>query len=109
MRKAVIASLVAVAAIGGFFGYWQMGKDERYARETLSTILKDPASAEFRNLRRVGDFLCGEVNAKNSFGAFAGFSKFVIDNSLGPKFPPRIGLDDGGEKAAMYQIVGKVC
>lgn len=109
MRKAVIASLLAVATIGGSFGYWQTGRDERYAREALSTVLKDSASAEFRNLRRVGDILCGEVNAKNSYGAFAGFSKFVIDSPRGPKSPPRIGLDEDGPKGGIYEFIGKDC
>lgn len=53
--------------------------------------LKDPSSAQFRNVRRIplaelsgkdpwdlpGHY-CGEVNAKNSFGAYIGFRKFTI-------------------------------
>lgn len=44
--------------------------------------LKDPDSAQFRNLRVVsgGAALCGEVNAKNSYGGYTGFKSFVADN-----------------------------
>lgn len=36
--------------------------------------LKDGESAKFRNHHE----LCGEVNAKNSFGAYSGFTKYVV-------------------------------
>lgn len=44
--------------------------------------LKDPDSAQFRNLRVVsgGAALCGEVNAKNSYGGYNGFKSFVADS-----------------------------
>lgn len=42
--------------------------------------LKDPSSAEIRDVKVVegpgGRFLCGEVNGKNSYGAYAGFVPF---------------------------------
>lgn len=48
------------------------------AREFVKGVLKDPASAEFRN-EFVGSsgVPCGEVNAKNSFGGYTGFKRFV--------------------------------
>jgi hypothetical protein len=48
----------------------------RQAQETVSRDLKDPSSAQFRNLRYVEPYVCGEVNAKNSFGGYVGFKKF---------------------------------
>lgn len=43
--------------------------------------LKDPESARFRNLRIVdykgGKLICGEVNAKNSYGGYVGFAPFL--------------------------------
>jgi hypothetical protein len=44
--------------------------------------LKDPASAQYRNLG-IGDApgtasWCGEVNARNGFGGYAGFKPFLI-------------------------------
>lgn len=54
---------------------------EREAENAVRDILKDPNSAEFKNLI-VRTFegkpaVCGEVNAKNTFGAFVGFKPFM--------------------------------
>ena len=38
--------------------------------------LKDPESATFRNQRGA----CGEVNAKNSFGGFIGYRRYIAAN-----------------------------
>ncbi len=45
----------------------------------ISSMLKDGESAEFRNLeyQRASGVTCGEVNAKNSFGAMAGYARFI--------------------------------
>jgi len=48
-------------------------KLQRLAREFVTANLKDPDSAKFRNQKGV----CGEVNAKNSFGGYAGFVRFI--------------------------------
>lgn len=52
------------------------------AREALTTTLYDPSSAEFRRVRRVGNVLCGQVNAKNRFGAYVGFVDFVAEPNM---------------------------
>lgn len=53
---------------------------ETYRKATAET-LRDPESARFRNLRVVKDSegtlgLCGELNAKNGFGAYTGSEPF---------------------------------
>lgn len=64
--------------------------------DALLEELKDPASAQFRNvrvqLRKVsdkhgnkGDSMCGQVNAKNSFGGYTGFQAFYIIQMDGQK------------------------
>lgn len=49
-------------------------------RNGVGELLKDPSSAQVRKVRIVeghsGPFLCGEVNGKNSYGAYAGFTQF---------------------------------
>ena len=53
------------------------------ARRDVSTAMRDPSSATFRNLSAVkhpsGKFLavCGEVSGKNGFGGFTGFNHFI--------------------------------
>ena len=49
----------------------------------MTTGLKDPASAQFRNvaLNRGRSALCGEVNAKDNAGAYVGFRPFVASDA----------------------------
>lgn len=79
------SKIKAIALIGGafvsigacaFFGaqWWQ----SKRMQEEVSKHLKDPSSAEFRNLTRQGSAICGEVNAKNGFGGYAGFTAFIL-------------------------------
>lgn len=53
------------------------------AKANITRALKDPSSAQFRNLfigtgadKKGMLALCGEVNAKNSYGAYVGFKRF---------------------------------
>lgn len=50
------------------------------AKRQVTAQLKDPDSAQFRNVRWETHaelvILCGEVNAKNGFGGYAGFRPF---------------------------------
>ena len=52
-------------------------------RAMAAATLKDPASAQFRNveLKGGGTVLCGEINAKNSFGGYVGYRPFVTTAS----------------------------
>jgi hypothetical protein len=46
----------------------------------LSEELRDPASAQFRNLKlSTRGAVCGEVNAKTMSGRYAGFITFIVD------------------------------
>lgn len=52
------------------------------ASDKVKKILKDPDSALFRNVRYVhfkdkGRLVCGEYNAKNSYGGYIGYALFV--------------------------------
>jgi hypothetical protein len=52
---------------------------EQQARDGLRDRLKDASSAQFINLRKTSlGQICGQVNAKNSYGAFPGFSHFYV-------------------------------
>lgn len=48
------------------------------AKELIADTFKDPASVKFRNLRitETGEFVCGEVNGKNSYGGYVGYKAF---------------------------------
>jgi len=53
-------------------------KMHRVARDNVNARLKDSDSAQFRNqfIGKAGT-PCGEVNAKNSFGGYTGYKRFV--------------------------------
>lgn len=87
---------LAVAATFGWHWYVDTYRPAREAREVAAGALdlvrrsmKDPASAQFRNVLVHGKLVCGEVNARNTFGGYAGFSPFLVD--LGSSVP--VSLD----------------
>ena len=51
------------------------------SKQMVLSKLKDPESARFRNQKiiefRGGKLLCGEVNAKNSYGGYVGFLPYM--------------------------------
>lgn len=66
------------------------------AREEVKRNLNDSASAEFRaeTVYRLPDntVVCGEVNAKNRYGGYAGFSKYVVEG-VGSRPVAKFGED----------------
>ena len=70
------------------------GRVIRYydAKESEKGLLKDSSSAEFSGEKiGKGGAVCGYVNAKNSFGAYAGNSRYISTN--GPSV-----IDDGSQE-----------
>lgn len=53
--------------------------------QSVAEQMKDPNSAEFRNWHafesQSGLLVCGEINARNSFGGYVGFTHFVAHAS----------------------------
>lgn len=57
-----------------------------HMQDKVRERMKDPESVQFRNSRIYRGFnnspvVCGEVNAKNSFGGYNGFSGFIAAGS----------------------------
>lgn len=49
------------------------------AKASITKSLKDPDSANFRNVFTIdGINVCGEINSKNSYGGYVGFTRFVV-------------------------------
>ena len=73
---AALASLLLVSC------KWIPGSDAQKfdaAKRVVTDKLKDPTTPLFTDLRAAADGACGFVNSKNSFGAYSGKSKFVVD------------------------------
>lgn len=77
------------------------------AADRVSQRLKDPSSAQFRNLtyHNINGFahvVCGEVNAKNAMGGYAGFRPFIVvqkrsgsnQSDFDPKADMRVDVSD---------------
>lgn len=70
---------------------FQMTAADREAVETaVKSSLKDPASAQFGDMRAVYSAtrprtvtICGAVNARNSYGGFAGAKPFLATAGIG--------------------------
>lgn len=53
------------------------------AQSEVRNLMKDPDSTTFRNLRGITNaqgakYVCGEVNAKNSYGGYVGYKPFAF-------------------------------
>lgn len=76
---------VGIAAMAGRFGEALQEKGRAAAVADVLTFvtdgMKDPESVRFRKVRVVqyeaGAVVCGEINAKNGYGGYTGFSPFV--------------------------------
>jgi hypothetical protein len=53
-----------------------------HIKAQVAAELRDPSSAQFRNIREGTEVACGEVNAKNAFGAYTGFRKFTYRGGI---------------------------
>ncbi|QQG66330.1 hypothetical protein [Desulfobulbus oligotrophicus] len=57
------------------------------ARQAVLARMKDPGSSEFSDVYRAASgAVCGRVNAKNSFGAYTGFVRFVSGGTQSATF-----------------------
>lgn len=73
--------IFAYAGLDSVFGGPQYGSPEYLiadAQRSVAAKLKDPGSAQFTDVR-VSELgaVCGKVNGKNAFGAYAGAARFV--------------------------------
>lgn len=74
MMRAIFLSafMVALASCG----------EQRSVEDAVREVMKDPKSAEFRRIQVCKSdpkVWVGEVNAKNSYGAYEGFTVFFYD------------------------------
>lgn len=75
---ATAAAVFIVTGVAAWWVHWQSGAPMRETLELVRQSLRDPASAEFRNIRETTNGVCGEVNAKNGFGGMTGFEPFYV-------------------------------
>jgi len=96
MKRALIIALMGVACAAQAAPKAKLKQTAKPdpiagAHERVKDVLKDPDSAKFRTefVARDGA-VCGFVNAKNSYGGYGGFKRYIVE-------PERVMLDNGGE------------
>ena len=77
------------------------------AKAAVADSLRDPSSAEFREVFEGPTATCGEVNGKNAYGAYAGFKRFVYADGIArvePEQPVVFAVDT---QTAYYREVAE--
>lgn len=69
--------LIGVPAVLAYLLFTFLAPDRDLVKDAVAARMRDPSSVQFRDLTGEGDTVCGEVNAKNGFGAYVGFQRFV--------------------------------
>lgn len=97
------ATLALAAAAGA--AYTAYGSDKAQLRRLVVERLNDPGSAQFRNERIVRDegdglYLCGEINARNRFGAMVGYKKFLASRG------GYVGIEDTSDPEEYFVFAG---
>lgn len=100
-----------------FEAYLKSGKTKEEgllaAQAQVASSLKDPGSAQFRNVEikpyGYGKVVCGEVNAKNSYGGYVGFAKFVASHeaSMLESRDSRYPAINNASNAGIYTACGQ--
>ncbi len=95
MKTALIVLILMIFGCLGLWGYDTYKKSsaetkrleslEQAKQSGMSSVrsaLKDPTSAKFKDVRiaDVTGAVCGQVNAKNSYGGYTGFGWFAVSN-----------------------------
>ncbi|WP_420722498.1 hypothetical protein [Hwanghaeella sp. LZ110] len=89
VKEASIAVFESTAKLGSttFTEFNDDAAKIEEAKAAVLSVLKDPESAQFRNVfittPTQGTAVCGEVNAKNSYGGFTGFQYFITGGLRG--------------------------
>ncbi|EIK93288.1 sporulation domain-containing protein [Pseudomonas sp. M47T1] len=74
------------------------------AHKAVAYQLMDPASAQFREDRELADgSVCGQVNGKNSYGAYSGFGHYLARKGADGF---QVVLDPQGSNASAAQACG---
>jgi len=98
----IVPALVALPVVAQDKGYSALVAQ---AKTKIARDLKDPDSAKFRDVGiyksstgKGGVAVCGEINAKNGYGAYIGFRKFLVREEM--------AIIDGADLGLSYDGLG---
>lgn len=104
MLKKIAVSMLLLIVGQVFAAELDLERFSEDAKAALVASYKDPESAQFRGTFIIKyewrgmevHSLCGEVNAKNSYGAYVGFTPFYVDRFPNGNLAPSPGSEIGG-------------
>jgi hypothetical protein len=70
---AIVALLLSFSAVAA----GKQNSPIEEAKKAIKEILKDPASAQFKDVRVIDGNVCGKYNAKNSYGGYGEWDNFL--------------------------------
>lgn len=76
-KKLIFIFAGALAILTVTWYYFASYRPMSLATDRVAEELLDPESAKFRNVRIVGNAVCGEVNGKNKLGGYVGYQSFI--------------------------------
>ncbi|WP_157879033.1 hypothetical protein [Pararhodospirillum photometricum] len=84
------SSIDLVRTMSSYVGtYLKNNSDKKIISDAIDRVrrdMKDPESVKFKDVSIVGfedgKVVCGKYNAKNSYGAYVGYNKFVSDGVI---------------------------
>ncbi|MBO9545783.1 hypothetical protein [Caulobacter sp.] len=98
---------LAVGAVAIWGVFFALTHDDRpaEAKKLVAASLRDPASAQFRDVKKSDQAVCGEVDGKNAFGAYVGFRHFIVEGGSADLEPetPREPLQPGVSMGVIEQ------
>lgn len=112
MKKFLLLALVVALAAAGYVWVLKYKKEHKFdkIKNEVSYYFKDPSSTQFRGVVSSGSHICGEVNAKNGFGAYGGFRKFYVELGVLVKIEgdnSKLGFERGFWDANCARAVSK--
>lgn len=103
VRGLLLAAALWVGAVSPAFAEQADETDLAGLRRAMDNHLKDAESARFKDVRIGSDgTTCGLVNAKNSYGAYAGYEPFLA-LKLGAGSFYVIGIEEASGKVCAQQ------
>lgn len=100
----IVAGFV-ISYIG--FGTELLGREHGDVMDAVAAEMRDPASAQFRNIEQGTTTACGEVNGRNAYGGYAGFTEFVYQNGIVKFEPEKPAGFDTDSQVAYYNSVAQ--
>jgi hypothetical protein len=98
----VFVLIVGAVALTGCGKSWSDGTEVRVerAKKVVAEAMRDPESTKFRDVvAYTKNGVCGEVNAKNAYGGYVGYKKFIVTTN-GTIWVEPTGLEKDADREA---------